>query len=158
MPKIVALAEGRETIVSAQPTRASHAGAKGTYVVGGDDKVRLLKDAEGLGRLDDSSVRIIDAHQALAAPPRQVIDQDLVVVGQRRLAGDKLVKAGCGVIVGRDPGGGDALAGVPVPVRRVRRGVRAVRSKVEEEGSAFGLRAAHQRPACRLIAPEPCKP
>ena len=128
-------------------------------MVARDEEVGVLVHPEVLGRLDNRRVRIIHAHQALAPPPRQVIDEDLVVVGQRRLAGDQLVEAGRGVVVVRDPRGGDALAGVPVPVRRICRGVRAVRSEVEEEGSAFGLRAADLRavqPLDALIADQSC--
>ena len=126
-------------------------------VVTGDDEVRLLEDAQLLGRLHDRGVRVVHAHQALAAPSSQIVDQHLIVGSQRRLARNKLMETRIGVVVVGDARRGDPFALIAVPVRRVGRSVRAVRSEVEEEGPAGAVRAGDLRsvqPLDALVADE----
>ena len=50
--------------------------------------VRFLEDAKLLGLCHDRGMRVIHAHQALAATAGQVIDQDPIRICERRLACD----------------------------------------------------------------------
>ena len=50
-----------------------------------DKPVGIVEDAELLGRLDERCVRIVDGEQALAPPPREVVDQDGIVGSERWL-------------------------------------------------------------------------
>ena len=91
------------------------------------------------------SVGVINGHQALAAPARQVIDEYLVVVREGRLACDQLVEARVSVVVVGDARGADADALVAVPVRWVGRRVRAVRRLQPHAVWSTGTHPTHKQ-------------